>query len=653
MKKTKKLLILLTIAAMLISTLSVPLIFGLTGALSGAEDALLPGYEEGELCEDSEESNFELAGITTVNANFQGGIPTVTPIAYTASGYKTYLKSDATLKWKIANSTSGGYTTSSMQGMNVGTTYIYTAKIHNTGNDYATIFRTHTGTGVTTEMKFYASTTATSATSCNVVGHANSLNVVTVNNTNYLFALTGHSDDANKYKALARMQIDGDKLKFTGYFYFKNSSGSYLGGGAYKTIRHADGYLYGILKSGYNFYTCKIPDTATGGSASNPTAITCYKLFTIDTANAIFATSNSAYSTLDDLVTWINQDFSYSSEENTIYVPLFNGYNDNVILVYNVSGIITASTLAGTTNRTKLIFPSKLAFRVKDTNLTSFEIESTGFRTGQGTTGDKKLYFNTNSNAANEGIWQLSYQRNSYTITDITTSSSIIYTVKYEGNGGEYQKPTDSVGKLKNTKMNPTNHIKGIAVKLRPNYFVKSGYTFLGWYLTRQSDGKALYFSPDNVAYWYTPGAQPAGYRRALYQDGRKVSALTSVNEDVITCTAQWAPNTTATTRFVIRYDANGGTGSMADTIVTKGTSTATRANAFTKSGKTFKGWYAYRMSDNKWFYVSSTDSSKTGWYVAGTQPSGYVLYKYSSGQKVANTSSVNCDIVTFYAVWQ
>ena len=85
----------------------------------------------------------------------------------------------------------------------------------------------------------------------------------------------------------------------------------------------------------------------------------------------------------------------------------------------------------------------------------------------------------------------------------------------------------------------------------------------------------------------------------------------------------------------IIRFDANGGSGSMSDTTVVYGTSTALRANSFTRNGWSFAGWYAYRTSDNKWYYTNGSDSA---WYTEGSQPSGYYKDTYNDGVSVAKT---------------
>lgn len=199
--------------------------------------------------------------------------------------------------------------------------------------------------------------------------------------------------------------------------------------------------------------------------------------------------------------------------------------------------------------------------------------------------------------------------------------------------------------------MGATRHVKGISTRLRPNTFVKSDNDFIGWHLTRKSDGKWLYFTADGSAKWYDKGSQPVGARLALYENKRKVSALTAENGDVVTCYAQWRPTSTGTKSYYIRYDANGGKGSMADTKVVYGTSTAIRSNTYTRDGYTFGGWHAYRMSDNSWIYVNnSTGADK--WIPVGESTAGYTLKVYRNACNVAKTSATDRDIVTFYATW-
>ncbi|MBQ9080555.1 MAG: InlB B-repeat-containing protein [Clostridia bacterium] len=580
-------------------------------------------------------------------ADTPAGALTYEKLAYSTSGYKTYQLSDATLRWTVATQTVNSLKCSSMQGMNVGTTYIYTAK-RSAGDEYASIMRTNANTGAQSVMNFYASPTATSTSYCNVLGHANELVVCGVpmddgTTKQHMFVATAQTGTA-----IARMKIDGTSLYFTGYFDLKNTSGTSISASAIRHIKSSGGYAYFMIKRGLDFYYCKILLTALGGTASSPTAVTCYKLFTIDTRNAIFAKSNSSYGTLDNMENWTNQGFGYNKTEQVIYVPIWDQYGDqsrNAILTYYIADYVTSSALSATKNFSTVVFPCTLSFCITDTSQALFEIESCNFRTEQGTTGDLKLYFNVNATSGSkEGIYSLSYTTGSATFTPIANDESIVYTVKYNANGG-----TDSG--TGNLKMNATRHVRGIATRLRVNQFTRDGYTFAGWYLTRKSDGKWLYFDTDGTARWYTKGSQPTGSRLALYEDTRKVSSLTTVSGDTVTCYAQWTPNSTGTKTFYIQYDANGGTGTMEDSAIVYGTSTAIRTNTFTREGYVFSGWIAHRRSDNAWVYKSNSELSDK-WLAIGEDTTGYFLKAYKNGTKIAKTTSTDCDIVTFYAAW-
>lgn len=633
MKKTLITTLCLTLA--LIMCAAIP--FAAISAKRG-ESSLPQGFEAAYMPPEEDDYSGLAADPTTLTIDASAG--TVgSALAYSASGYKTH--TTASIFAKVANRTLYDKTCSGMQGMNVGTTYIYTAKIK-TDNSAVAIIRTNANTGDQVVMSYYSSLSATSPSSCTTLGHANELTVVTKTENgkgvNYMYVATC----ADGLPGIARLKIDGTKLYFTGYFAPTKTSGSTFNGGGIKGVYHSGGYFYFLFKSGMTFYHCRISDSAAGGTKSKPTAVTCYKAFTIDTRNAMFVSSSGKVSTLSGIDTWINQGFGYLTNTKSIYVPLFNGKNDNAILSYDVSDYVTPEKLKEEKNCSDVLFPTVETFRISDSSLSLFEIEAAGFRTGQDTDGDLRLYFNTNASAsAKEGIWRVSsYNRTSSPAKSMVNADSITYTVKYNNNASNASGTTKT-----------TYHIKGISVKLRSNGFTRSGYTFAGWNLTRKSDGKWLYFTADGNAKWYTKGSQPVGAHLALYEDGRKVSALTSVKGDTITCYAQWQPNATGTKSYYIQYDANGGSGTMADTKVVYGTSTAIRDNAFTREGYSFGGWNAYRMSDNSWIYVdNSTGANK--WIAAGESTEGYTLKVYKNGTHVSKTSSTDRDLVTFYAVW-
>jgi uncharacterized repeat protein (TIGR02543 family) len=153
-------------------------------------------------------------------------------------------------------------------------------------------------------------------------------------------------------------------------------------------------------------------------------------------------------------------------------------------------------------------------------------------------------------------------------------------------------------------------------VTLSPNSFTLKGYTFQGWSTT--ADGPVLYKDGDSI----------------------RVFANTTLY-------AVWTPN-----HFTVVYNANGGTGTMENTIVTYGVHADLRTPAFTREGYIQTGWYRYRTSDNKWYFISADGTTKD-WYVNGTQPEGYTKQILATNSGVSKTSAIDGDTVILYAVWQ
>jgi uncharacterized repeat protein (TIGR02543 family) len=73
------------------------------------------------------------------------------------------------------------------------------------------------------------------------------------------------------------------------------------------------------------------------------------------------------------------------------------------------------------------------------------------------------------------------------------------------------------------------------------------------------------------------------------FTDGQSVSNLTANNGEIVTLFAIWVPDGVQT--YTVIYDANGGSGNMADSSFSVGVSQALSANTFTLTGYTFAGW--------------------------------------------------------------
>ena len=155
--------------------------------------------------------------------------------------------------------------------------------------------------------------------------------------------------------------------------------------------------------------------------------------------------------------------------------------------------------------------------------------------------------------------------------------STILYTITYNTNQGTLS------GKY------PTSYTVESSTITLPEP-TKTGYRFGGWY---EKDD----FSGSNVT---------------------TLNPSTKANK---TYYAKWIGNT-----YSVRYNANGGTGSMSNKTFTYGEASTLTANAFTKTDYDFLGW-------------STSANSNT--------------VVYTNSQSVSNLTATNGAIIDLYAVWQ
>ena len=156
--------------------------------------------------------------------------------------------------------------------------------------------------------------------------------------------------------------------------------------------------------------------------------------------------------------------------------------------------------------------------------------------------------------------------------------SPIQYTITYDANGGS-------------NAPNPQTKLEGESIFLSSTYPIRTGYTFLGW--STSADATDIEYIPNSS---YTTDANLILY-------------------------ANWNANT-----YTVKYNANGGTGTMSDSSHTYDTAKALTANTFTRTGYTFLGWS-----------TSPTATTAT----------------YTDKQSVKNLTTTNGGTITLYAVWQ
>lgn len=148
---------------------------------------------------------------------------------------------------------------------------------------------------------------------------------------------------------------------------------------------------------------------------------------------------------------------------------------------------------------------------------------------------------------------------------------------------------------------------------------IRTGYTFNGWTVT-SGNGSVLYNAPGENFYSFYNNDN----YNSIAHSGNTYGYYYYINNESSpthsTITAQWTAHT-----YYVRYNANGGSGTMNNSTHTYDVAKTLTSNAFTKTGYTFLGWS-----------TSSTATSAT----------------YTNQQSVSNLTTTNGATVDLYAVW-
>lgn len=166
-------------------------------------------------------------------------------------------------------------------------------------------------------------------------------------------------------------------------------------------------------------------------------------------------------------------------------------------------------------------------------------------------------------------------------VIDAKVGDAITYSVKFNANGG--------TGSMANETFE-----SGVAKALTANAFKRTGYLFNGW--ATNATGSIV------------------------YSDQQSVADLTTTADGVVDLYALWKNNS-----YSVKFNANGGTGTMSNEAMEIGVAKALTANAFTRTGYTFQGW--------------------------ATTSSGSV--KYTNKQSVQNLTTTVGGVVNLYAIWK
>ncbi len=160
----------------------------------------------------------------------------------------------------------------------------------------------------------------------------------------------------------------------------------------------------------------------------------------------------------------------------------------------------------------------------------------------------------------------------------------------------------------------------------------KTGYFFKGWKYKNKVYEDDITIDPISDSY-------EGEFKDLKFVDSEVCSkGYVEGDSNIKEFEAVWDP-----IKYTIRYNANGGTGEMADTIDTYGSQTKFRENTFTKFGSSFLGW-STNSSDTTAKYADKSDIPDLA-VLDGTVVDVYAIWKdCSAGTYLANNVCVSCE---------
>ena len=275
------------------------------------------------------------------------------------------------------------------------------------------------------------------------------------------------------------------------------------------------------------------------------------------------------------------------------------------------------------------ITKSCYAISGQNCSITSPDIEKKGYAI---------IGWNTNKNAT-KSTWNANTSKNiSSSATYYPITKAYIVTIKFSTNNGSLTSPTvTSTGNTYKWREN-----NGIIERTNAN-----GSTYSDSFFKIKYNGSTASDGLPNYNYSKYLKITKTGYSVVSKEEWKCKSGCTTsgktydqsvvykasdfcdaTNKDcTVVLGVNWKVNT-----YTITYNANGGAGSMGNTIVNYGTNTAIRSNTFTKTGYTFAGW------------TTRTDGVDDGYNWTGWSGT----WKYVDGQY-----GISNNTLKLYAIWK
>ena len=345
----------------------------------------------------------------------------------------------------------------------------------------------------------------------------------------------------------------------------------------------------GFSRTGYTFTGWNTQANGSGTSytngqsvknltASNGATVTLYAQWKVNNYTLTFNPNGGSVSPT-------SKSLAYGSQYGTLPTPTRTGYTFTGWFTSASGGTkVSTTTTMGAGNAT--IYAQWALTNYSITYNLNGGNNPSGVATSYNITSSTITLPTPSRNGYSFGGWYTSSSLSGTAVTSIATGSTgnkvfyakwtpVNYSISYNLNGGSVSGNPISynIETATFTLKNPT----------------RTGYTFTGW----------------------------TGSNGSTAQTSVSIAKGSTVNKSY---TANWRANT-----YTVAYNANGGSGTTASSSHTYGVAKTLTANAFTRTGYTFKGW--------------------------NTKPDGSGT-SYTNSQSVSNLNSTDGATVTLYAQW-
>lgn len=137
--------------------------------------------------------------------------------------------------------------------------------------------------------------------------------------------------------------------------------------------------------------------------------------------------------------------------------------------------------------------------------------------------------------------------------------------------------------------------------------------------------------------------------RISIYNDSSCKNIINNYDTQLFNCSN--CNNSVNNKQFTVKYNANGGSGSMNSQKITYGVSTKLSENKFTKNNYYYIGWRVYNNNKKQWACYKNNSKTSQGYTTDNNcKKYGYVIYK--NKQSVSKTANAG-ETITMYALWQ